>query len=73
MSNKQIVLLPMLESHAQRLFFYRCGSTRPTHVTVPPGLLWASWLVSTTVVGPLGMVVNIMVALAGALGGWMRT
>ena len=69
---KQRVLLPMLESHAQRLF-YRCGLTRPTHVPVPLSLLWASRLVSTTVVGPLGMVVNIMVALAGALGGWMRT
>ena len=70
---RKIVLLPMLESHAQRLFFYHCGSTRPTRLTVPPGLLWASRLVSTAVVGPLGMFVNIMVALAGALGGWMHT
>ena len=71
---KQIVLLPMLNHmHKGYIFFYRCGSTRPTHVTVPPCLLWASRLVSTAVVGPLGIVVNIMVALVGALGGWMRT
>ena len=70
MPNKQIVLLPTLESH-QSYYLNRSGSTRPTCVTVPTGLLWASRLVSTSVVGPLGKVMNILVALAGALGGWI--